>query len=171
VTSRRAAAIFRAIAYYEIIGAAWSLETLFRVFTHTPGGVIVPWSWVALILGFYGLVMAGGALLLKRRELGDLFSIIAQGIQVLQITVGPVAFRLVSGLQASIYLVGKHITYYLGITASVALWRGDDDAPFAIGINLIPLAILVIFAYLPSSPEVARAMAADTAPRTDCLGW
>jgi hypothetical protein len=134
MTPRRAAAIFQAIAYYEILGAGGSVVALARTAAHS--GVLIPWSWVALIIGFYTLVFASGVLLLRRRELGDLFTLIAQGLQVLQITAGPVTFRLVAGLQASIFFLGNRITYYLGITASVNLWRAADDVPFAIGINL-----------------------------------
>jgi hypothetical protein len=157
MTPRRAAAIFQAIAYYEILSAAWSVEALVRAAARSPG-VVIPWSWVALIIGFYALVCAGGVLLLKHHELGDLFSLIAQGLQVLQITAGPVTFRFAAGLQASIFFLGNRFTYYLGITASVNLWRAADDVPFAIGINLVSLAILVMFAYLPSPADVARAL-------------
>lgn len=141
----------RAIAYYEIAATGWSALTIWRILSNAQG-VTIPWSVILMIIGFLTLLLASGVLLLRKKALGEPLSIVAQSLQVLQITIDPVAFRLVAGLQATIYFFGERFGAYVGMTASVGLWRGPGEAPFAIGVNLVPLTVVALIVWLAQAP-------------------
>ena len=116
--------------------------------------VLIPWSWVILIVGSYGLVGLGGLFLLRGMEIGEVLSLLAQALQLFGVIAGPVAYQLVAGLEVSIVFLGNHFSYFLGLSAAVSLWRGPNDPNFAVGLNLVPLAILILFARLPSPSKL-----------------
>src|SRR6185312_6429250 len=106
-------------------------------------GVLVPWPWVLLIFGALLLVGAAGAMLLRRREAGEVLTYVAQALQVPYVAVGPVAFRFVAGLQASVLVTAGRLSYFIGVATSITLWRPDNGAPTAIGLNFVPIMILI----------------------------
>ena len=63
--------------------------------------VLIPWSWVILIVGSYGLVGLGGLFLLRGMEIGEVLSLLAQALQLFGVIAGPVAYRFVAGLEVS----------------------------------------------------------------------
>lgn len=144
----RAPQVYRIIGTLEVVGAGWSVVALLQAFIRAPGAVL-PWGLVFVVLAAYSVVGLAGLLLLRQKEVGEILSIVAQSMQVLQITAGSIAYRFLAGYQASIYVVGDHLAAYGGLTASVNLWRDSGDPPFALGLNLIPLAVLVLLARLP----------------------
>lgn len=148
LSSRHVDAVLRAIAYYEILGASWSLRAAYEVMAHTRG-VLIPWSSIVLIAGAYGLVAVAGFLLLKRRESGEVLSYVAQALQVLHVTAGPLALSFVAGLEASIYFVGKRITYFIGLSATFNYLRDSGYPRLAIGVNFVPVLLLAVLLYLP----------------------
>ena len=118
-------------------------------------GVLVPWPWVLLIFGALLLVGAAGAMLLRRREAGEVLTYVAQALQVPYVAVGPVAFRFVAGLQASVLVTTGRLSYFIGVATSITLWRPDNGAPTAIGLNFVPIMILIGLACLPTPAIVS----------------
>lgn len=118
-------------------------------------GVLIPWSSIVMIASAYGLVGVAGFLLLKRRESGEVLSYVAQALQVLHITAGPLALSFVAGLEASIYFVGNRFTYFIGLSATFNYLRDAGYPRFAIGVNLAPVLLLTVLLYLPDVSSIA----------------
>jgi len=144
------------VALVEILGASWAFVAMLHLLLSTPG---VNWLSLFLFIAlcWFSLVGLAGVWLLRGHRGGWTLSIVAQAAQLLQWTVGPVAFRLLAGPQLTIYFLGDRFYFFTGLTTSVNLFRGQGDPPFAFGVNLVAVALLVVLAQRPDAPEPVHA--------------
>ena len=146
---RRIAVVYRIIGLTEALGAGWSVAVLIALLLRTPG-VAIPWSLLLVVLGAYSVVGIAGVRLVRYETGGDVLSMIVQGVQLFQITTRSVAFRFLAGPQVTIFFLGDHFRIFAGVTASANLWRGLDDPPFGVGLNLVALAFMIALGGLPT---------------------
>jgi hypothetical protein len=145
------------VALIEILGASWSLVVMIRLLLGA-SGLVIPWWFLVLALGWFSLVGLAGVRLWRRQTGREPLSIIAQTAQLLQITTGPVAFRLLAGPQATISFLGDRFYFFAGVTSSVNLFRGETDPAFAIGLNIVALVLLLVL--IPRTAVAVLAQAA-----------
>src|SRR5262249_17946027 len=107
----------RCIALIEILGSSWSLSVIVRLLLHSPG-IVVPWSYILMLLLAFGWVGAAGVLLLRDKPLGVVMSVIAQGLQIVQANVGSIAFTFLACCQATVFF-GEGVSFFAGFTASL----------------------------------------------------
>jgi len=142
------------VGLIEILGAAWSVAGLFRLLLRT-SHVIIPWSFLLIVLGGYSLVGIAGLRLLRNQSGGEVLSAMAQTLQLFQITMGSIAFRFLAGFQLTVFFLGDHISFFAGVTASANLLKGPHDPPLALGVNLVPIALLIVLVRLPDRTLVS----------------
>jgi hypothetical protein len=123
-------------------------------------GMIIPWSFLIILLLAYSVVGWAGVQLLRMRSIGEPLSIVAQTAQLIQITAGPVAFRFVAGYQVTVGITNDRMGVFAGFTAGVNLWRGPSDPTF-IGLNLVPLAFIIALIALPDANAASLAAQED----------
>ena len=152
MSGRLSAVAYRSVAYYEILAAAWSATVTYNGLARS--NVRIPWPWALLILAALTLVGGAGAMLLRRVEVGEILTYVAQALQVPHIALGPLAFRFVAGLQASGVLSSGRVFYFVGFSTSITLWRPNAGSPSAIGVNFVPVVIIVALACLPTPQKV-----------------
>ena len=145
----------KTVAVVEILGASWSVLAAVHLFLTTPG-ILIPWSFLIITLGWFSLVGLAGVLLLRDKRSGWTLSVVAQALQLLQITAGSVAFRLLAGPQATVSLVEGHLRWFVGMTSSIGLWREQGD-PALIAVNFVPLLLLGALAQRPQALAQAHA--------------
>ena len=128
-----------AIGLAQLVGAAWSAETMLALVRNN-GGFI---SWPLLLFGLGGFVLVGlaGLTLLRGREVGEALTIVVQVPQLFQVTAGPLAFRFIAGPEVSVFW-NQGFGWFLGLTSTANLWRGPADPPFVLGVNLFAVAVL-----------------------------
>src|SRR5213594_1739572 len=114
-----------------------------RLVLATPG-IVIPWTFLLITMGWFTLVGLAGVRLLRHQVGGWTLSLIAQVAQLIQLTRGSIAFRLLAGPELTIFYLGDRFYFFAGITSSVNLFRGPSDPPFALGVNLIAVAILIV---------------------------
>jgi hypothetical protein len=144
------------VAVVEILGAGWGFVALLHLLFTTPG-VVVPWSFLVLFFGWFTLAGYAGVGLLRQRRGGWTLSVVSQAAQLLQVTFGPVAYRLIAGPQATVFLTSDRLGFFTGMTGAVNLTRGQADPPFVLGLNLVAVAFLVVLAQRPGQVSVAHA--------------
>jgi hypothetical protein len=121
-----------------------------RLLLATPG-LVIPWSFLFVALCWFALVGLAGIRLLRQQPGGWTLTLMAQAFQLLQLTAGSLALRLLAGPQATVFYLGDRFYFFAGITSSVNLYRGQDDPPFAFGVNFVALIILVVLACEPET--------------------
>jgi hypothetical protein len=144
------------VALVEILGASWSFVVMVRLLLATPG-VVIPWTFLLIALGWFALVGLAGVRLLRQQVGGWTLSLIAQASQLFQLTAGSTALRLLAGPQLTIFYLGDRFYFFAGVTSSVNLFRGADDPPFAFGVNLVAVAILIVLACEPDMAATPHA--------------
>jgi hypothetical protein len=144
------------VALIEILGAAWSFVAMVRLFLATPG-LVIPWTFLLIALGWFALVGLAGVRLLRQQVGGWTLSLIAQTAQLLQVTSGAIALRLLAGPQLTIFYLGDRFYFFAGVTSSMNLYRGADDPPFAFGVNFVAVAILIVLACQPEMAPTPHA--------------
>ena len=139
------------VALVEILGASWAFVAMARLLLGTPGVDIFS-LFLVIALCWFSLVGLGGVWLLRGHRGGWTLSVVAQACQLLQWTVGPVAYRLLAGPQVTVYFLGDRFYFFAGLTTSVNLFRGQGAPPFAFGVNLVAGVLLLVLAQRPD-PE------------------
>ncbi len=145
-----------ALAIVEVLGAAWGFVAVLHVLFTTPG-LVIPWSFFFLFFGWFTLAGYAGVRLLQQRRGGWTLSVISQAAQLLQVTFGPVAYRLIAGPQLTISLLPDRVYFFAGVTGAVNLTRGQADPVFVLGVNLVAVVFLVVLAQRPDEARGAHA--------------
>ncbi len=142
--------VYSAIGLTEVLGASWSATTMLWVLVHTHL-VPIPWSYVVADFAACGIVGFAGLSLLRRREWGDALSVGVQVPQLIQLTAGPFAFRFLAGPQFTVFW-SHRLGVFLGLTSGMRLWRLDADPPFAVGVNILALGMILVLTHRLSHP-------------------
>jgi hypothetical protein len=136
----------RVLGLVQVLGAGWSAVVAVKlllqaqVFRGDPG-------FALLLLGIITLVGVAGVELLRGRELGATLSFVAWIIQLLHVSFGEFAIRVVVGPQLTVTYSGMGVVQaYGGVTVSLNLLRTDSDTSFSLGINLVALGALILLA-------------------------
>jgi len=146
----------KVVGWLQVFGAGWSalvavnLLHQTHVFTTDPG-------FAFLFLVMITLVGVAGVQLLREREVGEILSWIAQLVQLVHVTFGEFAIRVVVGPQLTVLYSSKGVLqFYAGITASLNLLRSDGDPSFSLGINLVALGALLLLMRIPEKSQARR---------------
>src|ERR1041385_6044792 len=143
---------WKPLGLIEILGASWSFFVMSRLLLSTPG-LVIPWTFLFIALSWFALVGVAGIRLLRQQSGGWFLSLVAQVLQLFQVTTGPIAFRLLAGPQLTIFFLGDRFYFFGGVTSSVNFFRGQGDPSFALGMNLVPALLLVVLAANQSLPN------------------
>lgn len=135
--------INQAIGLYELItggfGALWFGFAIIR-----SGGV----SLIGLVfIALYVLVAWAGASMLRGRPNGVTLSIIGQAAQVLRLSVGGFAYVFLAGLAVWLGIGGEGVSVQTDFATRFHLAWGSSGRPFAMAVNLVPLAIVLYLVY------------------------
>jgi hypothetical protein len=147
---------WKPLALIELLGASWSFFAMGRLLFSTPG-LVIPWTFLFIALSWFALVGLAGIRLFRQQSGGWFLSLVAQVLQLFQVTTGPIAFRLLAGPQLTIFFLGDRFYFFGGVTSSVNFFRGQGDPSFALGINLVSALLLVVLACQPDPPQLAHA--------------
>ncbi len=147
---------WRPLALIEILGASWSFLAKGRLLLGTPG-IVIPWTFLFIALSSFALVGLAGIRLFRQQSGGWFLSLVAQVIQLFQVTTGPIALRLLAGPQLTIFFLGDRFYFFGGVTSSVNFSRGQGDPSFALGINLVSALLLIVLASQPEPAQLAHA--------------
>ncbi len=137
------------IAAFEIIGGVigivMGVMPLFKLEgVQGPTGEVV--AYFAICLGFallYALSLYAGIELWKEKRVGYKLSIFSQALQVPMFASSYVIYNFFSAISLSVLIseLGPSIKFLIGNSFSLGFVR--PDVPFAFGINLVALAILI----------------------------
>lgn len=137
------------IAAFEVIGGAigivmgiWPLFKMGSV--EGPTADVV--AYIAICIGFailYALSLYAGLELWKEKRIGYKLSIFSQALQVPLVASNIVIYNFFSAISLSVLVseFGPSIKFLLGNSFSLGFFR--PDVPFAFGLNLVALALLI----------------------------
>ncbi len=146
----------KAVGWLEIGGAAWAGLAMASLLYRTGTFRSDPW-FSLLALGGCTLVGLAGVQLLKGTDAGEVLSWVVQVLQLGHLTAGDFALRFLAGPHFTVSLLATgEIRFYAGITASLNLLRGSGDPAFAVGINLVAVAAMLMLLRMPSNPRDGR---------------
>lgn len=137
--------LLRLIGLYELLTGGFG--TLFLVYSVLLAG---GGSLIALIfLAMYALTALAGLWLWSNRPAGIRLSIISQAAQTLSVSAGSIAYLFTAGIALWVRLGRGGLDFdhdfgtrfRLGIVTGFG--PGSSPYPYSIGINLLPLAILL----------------------------
>jgi len=145
--------INKLVAAFEIIGGVigvvMGVWPLFKMDTTqgTPGEIA---AYIAICLGFavlYAVCLYAGVELWKERRRGYTWSIFSQALQIPLLASTFVIYNFFSAISLSVLMseFGPSIKFLLGNSFSLGFMR--PDVPFAFGINLVALFIMIYLIY------------------------
>ena len=140
--------------YSGIVGLAALLDVAPRLMLQTPAAALpsglVLWTVVAVLMSSLAL---SGFLMLRRQRYGIAASVGVQLAQLLYFSVGPVSYLFFGGFYLGVAFELGTLTVSPGWQVYAEL--GEATGRTFLGVNLVPLAILVLLKRSAARAEVA----------------
>jgi hypothetical protein len=145
----------RGIAALELAGAAFGLGAILLGRPQVSGSFWARGLIIVVVVGFLLFLGIAGFLLWRGNPLGTRLSLIAQILQVLQVTLQAFSYHLQAPGGVNLSMSS---TWDVGLTAdlsvSLGLHVGRPVVSTQVAINLLALACVYILARRPSTPSL-----------------
>lgn len=153
----------RAIGAYQMVGGASGAAVILWAWFVRP--VATPWGSIVLALAPFALLFSAGVAAWRdRMDRARYLAVLAQAPQILWVNVTPIAWKFCGGLYAVAVMTPTETRLGAGADFSLLAGWASSVAASEIGINAVPILVLVLTLMLMSGGRSSLRVTMDRAP-------